>query len=109
MPKVDKVEHHDRSVLVSMLEDAGLHVVEWTDAAGVSYPEHAHGSREIRIVLDGSMTVSAGATVHVLGPGDRIELAPDEPHSAVVGDAGVRYLAATDARPPPEYGVRRRS
>lgn len=95
----------DRARAIRRLESRGLFVIEWTDSPGVVYPEHAHPSRELRLVLEGSMTLGTGARTHELGPGDRIELEPDEPHWARVGPDGVRYLAASDSHPGREWGA----
>ena len=86
----------DRDALIRQLRNEGLDVTEWQDEPGASYPEHAHATREVRVVVDGSMTITTGDRTVELGPGDRIDLAPNEPHSAVVGPAGCTYLAGTD-------------
>lgn len=85
----------DRDEAIAWLEAEGLVVTEWSDDAKTYYAEHAHPEREVRIVLDGSMTVSTQGREHLLGPGDRIDLAPEQPHEAEVGPDGVRYLAGT--------------
>jgi quercetin dioxygenase-like cupin family protein len=85
----------DRQRLITQLRSEGLDVTEWTDAPGTSYPEHAHRTREVRVVLEGTMTLILREQRRELRPGDRIDLAPDEPHAAVVGPDGVTYLAGT--------------
>jgi quercetin dioxygenase-like cupin family protein len=89
------VSHVDRAALIAALEAEALHVTEWTDDAGASYAPHAHAHGEVRIVLEGSMTVVADGREHHLGAGDRIDLSPGQLHSASVGDSGVRYLAGS--------------
>jgi hypothetical protein len=42
------------------------------------------------------MTVTEGSREHRLGPGDRVDLEPNEPHSALVGPDGCTYLAGTE-------------
>lgn len=88
-----------RSSAITALRDEGLFVVEWTDAPGVEYPEHAHAGREVRVVLEGSMTIGTPSGERELGPGDRLDLEPGQRHWARVGDAGVRYLAGTSRTP----------
>lgn len=88
----------DRVALIAALEAEALFVTEWTDDAGASYPPHKHDQDEVRIVLDGSMTIVADGREHVLAAGDRIDLAPGQVHSATVGDDGVRYLAGSRRR-----------
>jgi quercetin dioxygenase-like cupin family protein len=78
-----------------MLTGEGLRVTEWTDDAGATYPEHAHAHREVRIVLSGRMTIDAGGKRYELGPGDRIDLEPEEIHRAIVGEQGVAYIAGS--------------
>lgn len=84
-----------RAGAIAALDAEGLEVTEWHDDAGASYEEHHHPLAETRIVLDGTMTIVVSGHEHTLGPGDRIDLAPGEPHSAQVGPEGVHYLAAT--------------
>lgn len=91
----------ERRAAVRALEREGLYVLEWTDTAGVTYPEHAHDDREVRIVLRGSMTVGSAARTVRLRAGDRLDLEPGEPHWARVGPDGVTYLAGTAQRPGP--------
>lgn len=90
------LEPADRRALIAALESEGLSITEWTDDAGVAYPAHAHPYREVRIVLEGSMTMVVDGRRCVLHPGARIDLAADEVHEAAVGPDGVRYLAGTD-------------
>jgi anti-sigma factor ChrR (cupin superfamily) len=90
------VTRADRDALIRQLRDEGLDVIEWQDDPGTSYPEHAHATREVRVVLNGSMSITTGDRTVELGPGDRMELAPNQAHSAVVGPAGCTYLAGTD-------------
>jgi quercetin dioxygenase-like cupin family protein len=83
----------DRAGAIRVLEDEGWSVTEWTDEPGVAYPAHAHPSREVRLVVDGSMTITADGVAHKLASGDRFDIDPDVEHSSVVGPDGVRYLA----------------
>ena len=85
----------DRRDAIASLNAEGLFVTEWHDEPGASYEKHAHPHLEIRIVLEGRMTVHVGGVVYDLGPGDRIDLEPGQLHSAVVGADGVHYLAGT--------------
>jgi quercetin dioxygenase-like cupin family protein len=85
----------DRKRIIGALEREGLLVTEWFDEADASYPEHAHATEEVRVVLDGSMTLVIAEVAHELGPGDRVDIAASQPHSASVGPHGVRYLAGS--------------
>lgn len=85
----------DRAAAVAALRGEGLRVTEWTDDPGTAYPEHDHEALEVRIVLEGTMTIWVGDRPHELGPGDRLDLPPGTPHRALVGPSGVRFLAGT--------------
>lgn len=85
-----------RAEAIEALRAEGLDVTEWTDEPGARYPAHAHPQREVRVVLRGTMTITTPDGTRELGPGDRIDLAPHEEHSAVVGPDGCAYLAGTD-------------
>ena len=85
----------DRAALIAALEAEDLLVSEWMDDAGASYDPHVHEHEEVRVVLEGSMVVIVDGREHRLAAGDRIDLAPGQPHSARVGEDGVRYLAGS--------------
>jgi quercetin dioxygenase-like cupin family protein len=85
----------DKKRLTDSMRGEGLDVTEWRDDPGSTYPEHSHQHREVRVVLTGQMTVSAGGRSFVLSPGDRIDLDAGEPHGATVGSSGVTYLAGS--------------
>ncbi len=88
----------DRYRVIETLRAEGLHVTEWSDAPDSAYSEHAHPQVEVRVVLAGEMTMTAGGKRFVLRPGDRIDFEADEAHSAAVGAAGVSYLAGAYRR-----------
>jgi quercetin dioxygenase-like cupin family protein len=85
----------ERSSAIASLEADGLFVTEWRDDADAIYPPHRHGGREVRIVLDGSMTIVVDGVANELHAGDRIDIPPNTTHSATVGPSGVHYLAGT--------------
>jgi hypothetical protein len=63
----------------------------WSSGPGFRYPPHAHSYRKILYCERGSITfvlVDSGWEFR-LGPGDRLEIAPEVSHSAVVGPEGV--------------------
>lgn len=71
-------------------------MTEWTDDAGAAYPAHTHPHREVRIVLEGSMTMTVDGRTCDLHAGERIDLAAGQVHEATIGPRGVRYLAGSD-------------
>jgi quercetin dioxygenase-like cupin family protein len=83
----------DRERLIASLEAEGFFVTEWTDEPNASYAEHVHETNEVRVVLEGSMTITTAGRTIDLAAGDRLDVAAGQPHSAVVGYGGVRYLA----------------
>jgi mannose-6-phosphate isomerase-like protein (cupin superfamily) len=85
----------DRRATIAALEAEGLCVTEWRDDPNTSYLAHSHPYREVRVVLEGSMTIAVAERAVDLRPGDRMDLDPGQEHSAVVGAAGVRYIAGT--------------
>ena len=89
------MSHVDRAALIASLEAEGLFVTEWRDEAGKAYGPHVHEHLEVRVVLDGSMTIEALGQKHVLGAGDRIDIAAGQQHAARVGPDGVVYLAGS--------------
>jgi quercetin dioxygenase-like cupin family protein len=86
----------DRDGAIAQLRDEGLDVTEWRDEPGATYEPHAHRHREVRIVLEGSITFDVDGSQIALGPGDRLDLAPMQTHGATVGPEGVHFLAGTD-------------
>lgn len=71
-------------------------MTEWSDEPHTTYPEHAHSGREVRVVLEGAMTIVVDGTEYTLGLGERLDLEPGREHSAVIGSDGCRYLAGSD-------------
>jgi quercetin dioxygenase-like cupin family protein len=86
---------NSRDAAIRQLTDEGLDVTEWRDDAGATYAEHTHPHAEVRIVLEGSMTLIVDGQEHRLTVGDRIDLEPMQRHAAVIGPEGVRYLAGS--------------
>jgi quercetin dioxygenase-like cupin family protein len=92
------VQDAEREAVIAALEAEGLLVTEWWDDPGASYEAHVHPHAEVRVVLEGSMTIVVDGRTRDLRPGDRIDLAPGQEHAAVVGADGVRYLAGSGRR-----------
>jgi quercetin dioxygenase-like cupin family protein len=90
------MDEAQRAEAIAALHAEGLDVTEWFDEPHVTYDEHSHPTREVRIVLEGLLTIIVDGVANSLRPGDRFDLAPTQLHSAVVGPEGARYLAGTD-------------
>ena len=75
--------------------DAEAHSVHrWSNGPGTVYAAHRHRYRKILYCVTGSIRfdlVATGESIE-LHPGDRLDLAPDTAHSALVGPAGVSCL-----------------
>ena len=66
----------------------------WANGPGTVYGAHRHPFRKILYCLSGSIRfdlTSTGKSVE-LRPGDRLDLPPGTPHSALVGPDGVSCL-----------------
>ena len=74
----------------------GLRPTRWSNDPDAVYGEHEHPYGKILVVASGriTVTVNRGERVVTLKRGDRLELPPHTPHSAVVGAEGVVCLEA---------------
>ncbi len=73
---------------IKQLESEYPHVYEWQDPAGTEYPEHSHQGKVSLYVTDGSITFDIGGETKEVKAGQRLDIAPGVPHSAVVGPQG---------------------
>lgn len=81
------------------LEREGMVTAWWSDVPGTQVPVHAHAFPETRWVLAGYMRVTAGSDAVELGPGDRLDLPADIPHTTeVIGLGQVIYVTGTMER-----------
>lgn len=83
-------------LLEATLRREGLGPEWWSNAPGFRYDEHEHDYHKVLICAEGSITFLLTPTGEELElyPGDRLDLPPGWPHSAVVGTAGVRCVEA---------------
>lgn len=70
---------------------------EW--APGQQLGVHGHPFAASALVVRGEMWLTIGEQTRHLGPGDRFELAPDEPHAERYGPAGATYWVARRHKP----------
>ena len=81
------------------LEREGMVTAWWSDVPGTQVPVHTHAFPETRWVLEGYMRVTAGSDAVDLGPGDRLDLPPNTPHTTeVIGLGQVIYVTGTMER-----------
>src|ERR1041384_7618482 len=78
------------------LEREGMVTAWWSDLPGARMTEHEHAFPETRWVVEGYLRITAGAEAVELGPGDRLDLPPNLPHTIeVLGLAQVIYVSGT--------------
>ena len=84
------------SDLHQQLRREGLRPTRWSNGPDAVYGEHEHPYGKILVVASGriTFTINHGERVVRLTRGDRLELPPHPPHSAVVGADGVVCLEA---------------
>ena len=72
----------------------------WSDVPGARVDMHSHAFPETRWVLEGYLRVTTGSDQIELGPGDRLDLPPNVPHTLeVMGLAQVIYVTGTTKQP----------
>ena len=84
------------ATLRRVLEREGMVTAWWSDLPGARMSEHEHAFPETRWVVEGYLRITAGAETVDLGPGDRLDLPPNLPHTIeVLGLAQVIYVSGT--------------
>lgn len=74
---------------IQKLEKEGFtNVYEWQDPAGTVYQEHSHAGEVSVMVTDGSITFDIQGKKKEIVAGQRLNIPPATPHSAIVGPAG---------------------
>jgi quercetin dioxygenase-like cupin family protein len=84
----------DESGIRRRLETEATSCYSWSNGPGTVYGSHRHAYRKVLYCLEGSIRfeLPADGRSIELGPGERLELPPGTPHSAVVGPAGVTCI-----------------
>lgn len=78
---------------IQALEKEGFpYVYEWSDKSGAVYPEHTHQDKVTMFVTEGSIELTINGQSHSLKAGDRFNIPPQTPHSAIVGPNGCQYV-----------------
>ena len=92
-----------RAVLVAGTEPPDVtELWDWTLGPGESHssPAHAAGTRELLLVLDGQVELTAGQHAEILATGDSASFAGDSPHGYVnAGPGQVARFALTVFEP----------
>ncbi|RMH80613.1 MAG: cupin domain-containing protein [Acidobacteria bacterium] len=66
----------------------------WEDPPGTYYGWHTHTEDEVRLVLEGFITIGTEEGTYTLGPGDLLEVKAGTRHWAKT-ETGVKYLCAS--------------
>ena len=91
------LRHPAEAHLREQLTRAGLTPERWSNGPHAVYGLHEHPYGKVLLIADGSITFTVGGRhpkVVPMRPGERLELPPHTPHSAVVGAGGVVCLEA---------------
>jgi len=85
----------DEAQIRTALEKEGYrHIFTWSDTAGTRYETHTHPHEEVRWVVWGKLVIVEEGVEIELGPGDKMTIEAEEPHSAYVLE-DVRYLCGS--------------
>ncbi len=82
---------------IAQLEKEGwAHIYELQDKPGIIYSEHSHQGTVVVLITEGSIVYTVNGVPHSLKTGDRLDIPPRTPHSAVVGPTGVQYVVGEE-------------
>jgi quercetin dioxygenase-like cupin family protein len=82
---------------IAQLEKEGWpYIYEWQDKAGTVYDEHSHVGKVVLFVTEGSIDFTIAGVTHHLTTGDRMDVPPATPHSALVGPHGVQFVVGEE-------------
>jgi quercetin dioxygenase-like cupin family protein len=78
---------------IAQLEKEGfLSISEWGDAQGTVYDERTHAGEVTIFVTDGSIEFMVQGIKRAFSTGDRFDIPPHVPYSAVVGVNGCNFV-----------------
>ena len=78
---------------IQTLEKEGFkHVYETQDAPGAIYEEHSHEGKVAVLVTEGLFAITLQSGVRELGAGERVDIPPQTPYSALVGKDGCQLV-----------------
>jgi quercetin dioxygenase-like cupin family protein len=82
------------SEIEQLFRTEGLSPSRWSNGPGDRYRVHDHSYHKVLYCANGSIEFISGSESFELFPGDRLDIPPGTPHSAIVGDRGVTCLEA---------------
>jgi quercetin dioxygenase-like cupin family protein len=71
-------------------------IYEWQDKPGTVYNEHSHQGKVVLFITEGSIDLTIDSSTRTLRTGDRLDVPPQTPHSAVVGPSGCQFVVAEE-------------
>lgn len=85
--------HHltEKEIKKKVKED-GFTPIRFTDPPGYTYLEHNHPEVKLLAFLEGEMVVKVGDETFKCKAGDKLVIAANTPHSAVVGATGCTFF-----------------
>jgi len=72
------------------------HIYEWQDKPGKVYEEHSHEGKVVIFITEGSIDFTINGATHTLRTGDRFDVPPQTPHSAMVGPSGCQFVVGEE-------------
>ncbi|TNN08703.1 cupin domain [Schistosoma japonicum] len=99
-----RVHHWDELVdgqltlenMLKMLKSEGCSCINYKFKPGTDFPEHTHDEDKVDCIVSGQLSFTMYGKEIILGPGDRLEVPRNVPHSArVIGQSPVVFVDAT--------------
>ncbi|GAA53283.1 hypothetical protein CSKR_111165 [Clonorchis sinensis] len=82
--------------MLKKLKSEGCGCVDYEFSPGTSFPEHTHAQDKMDCIVSGQLWFKMFDKEVILGPGDRLEVPRNTPHSARVhGNQKVVFVDAT--------------
>lgn len=70
-----------------------VHIYEWHDEPGTTYPKHAHKDKVVLYITAGEVTLHfSNGTDHTVKAGERFDVPVGVEHTATVGTQGCDYV-----------------
>ncbi|CAH8832957.1 unnamed protein product [Trichobilharzia szidati] len=82
--------------MLKKLKSEGCSCTKYKFSPGTNFPEHTHQENKMDCVISGQLSFTMYGKEIILGPGDRLEVPRNVPHSArVVGKEPLVFVDAT--------------
>lgn len=77
-------------------EEGFTHVFRWTDAPKTAYHSHEHAGKVSFFVEEGDLVMNFPHQSFLYRAGDRVDVPPGVPHTAVIGERGCSYIVGEE-------------